>query len=67
LPIWEGIDFKDTIEIRGVYKSTGFTKILLIVKTKFGLITTHVYDFGMPSGSAVLTTSGSEVFLKVKF
>ncbi len=60
-------DFKDTIEIGGGYKSTGYANLLLIVKTKFGLTAAYAYDFGTPSGSAAITTSGSEIFLKFKF
>ena len=60
-------DFKDTIEIGGGYKSTGYANVLLIVKTKFGLTAAYAYDFGTPSGSAAITTSGTEIFLKFKF
>ena len=60
-------DFKDTIEIGGGYKSTGYANLLLIVKTKFGLTAAYAYDFGTPSGSAAITTSGTEIFLKFKF
>ena len=60
-------DFKDTIEIGGGYKSTGYANLLLIVKTKFGLTAAYTYDFGTPSGSAAITTSGTEIFLKFKF
>ena len=60
-------DFKDTIEIGGGYKSTGYANVLLIVKTKFGLTAAYAYDFGTPSGSAAITTNGSEIFLKFKF
>ena len=60
-------DFEDTIEIGGGYKSTGYANVLLIVKTKFGLTAAYAYDFGTPSGSAAITTNGSEIFLKFKF
>ena len=60
-------DFKDTIEIGGGYKSTGYANLLLIVKTKFGLTAAYAYDFGTPNGSAAITTSGTEIFLKFKF
>ena len=60
-------DFKDTIEMGGGYKSTGYANVLLIVKTKFGLTAAYAYDFGTPSGSAAITTSGTEIFLKFKF
>ena len=60
-------DFKDTVEIGGGYKSTGYANVLLIVKTKFGLTAAYAYDFGTPSGSAAITTNGSEIFLKFKF
>ena len=60
-------DFKDTVEIGGGYKSTGYANVLLIVKTKFGLTAAYAYDFGTPSGSAAITTSGTEIFLKFKF
>ena len=60
-------DFKDTIEIGGGYKSTGYANVLLIVKTKFGLTAAYAYDFGTPNGSAAITTSGTEIFLKFKF
>jgi hypothetical protein len=48
-----------TIEIGVKYKSTGYTNVLLILKTKFGLT---AYDFGTPNGSAAITTSGTEIF-----
>ena len=60
-------DFKDTIEIGDGYKSTGYANVLLIVKTKLGLTAACAYDFGMSKGSAAMTTSGSEIFLKFKF
>jgi type IX secretion system PorP/SprF family membrane protein len=60
-------DFKDTIEIGGGYKSTGYANVLLIVKTKFGLTAAYAYDFGTPSGSGAITTSGTEIFFKFKF
>ena len=60
-------DFEDTIEIGGGYKSTGYANLLLIVKTKFGLTAAYAYDFGTPNGSAAITTSGTEIFLKFKF
>jgi len=60
-------DFEDTVEIGGGYKSTGYANLLLIVKTKFGLTAAYAYDFGTPSGSAAITTSGTEIFLKFKF
>jgi hypothetical protein len=60
-------DFKDTIEIGDGYKSTGYANVLLIVKTKFGLTAAYAYDFGTPNGSAAITTSGTEIFLKFKF
>jgi len=41
--------------------------LLLIVKTKFGLTAAYAYDFGTPNGSAAITTSGTEIFLKFKF
>ena len=61
------LDFKDALEIGGGYKSTGYANVLLIVKTKFGLTAAYAYDFGMSKGSAAMTTSGSEIFLKFKF
>jgi hypothetical protein len=51
----------------GGYKSTGYANVLLIVKTKLGLTAACAYDFGMSKGSAAMTTSGSEIFLKFKF
>ena len=60
-------DFKDTVEIGGGYKSTGFSNILLIVKTKFGLTAAYAYDFGIPNGQSAVTRSGNEIFLKFKF
>ena len=62
----ETFDFKDTIEIGGGYKSTGYANFLLIVKTKFGLTAAYAYDFGTPSGSSAITISGTEIFLKFK-
>jgi len=43
-------DFKDTIEIGGGYKSIGYSNLLLVVKTKFGLTASYAYDFGIPNG-----------------
>ena len=60
-------DFKDTVEVGGGYKSTGYSNVMIIVKTKFGLTAAYAYDFGTPSGSAAITTSGTEIFLKFKF
>ena len=60
-------DFRDTIEIGGGYKSTGYVNVLLIVKTKFRLTAAYAYDFGTPFGSATIITSGTETFLKFKF
>ena len=60
-------DFKDTIEIGGGYKSIGYSNVMLIVKTKFGLTAAYAYDFGIPSGQVAVTRSGNEIFLKFKF
>ena len=60
-------DFKDTVEIGGGYKSLGYSNVLLVVKTKFGLTAAYAYDFGIPSGQAAVTRSGNEIFLKFKF
>ena len=60
-------DFKDTVEIGGGYKSTGYSNVLLIVKTKFGLTAAYAYDFGIPNGKSAITRSGNEIFLKFKF
>jgi len=60
-------DFKDTVEIGGGYKSTGYSNAMLIVKTKFGLSLAYAYDFGVPSGQSAVTRSGNEIFLKFKF
>jgi len=60
-------DFKDTIEIGGGYKSIGYSNLMLIVKTKFGLTAAYAYDFGVPSGQVAVTRSGNEIFLKFKF
>lgn len=60
-------DFKDTVEIGGGYKSTGYSNVMLIVKTKFGLSLAYAYDFGIPSGQSAVTRSGNEIFLKFKF
>jgi len=60
-------DFKDTVEIGGGYKSIGYSNILLIVKTKFGLTAAYAYDFGIPSGQSAVTRSGNEIFLKFRF
>ena len=60
-------DFKDTVEIGGGYKSIGYSNVMLIVKTKFGLTAAYTYDFGIPSGQVAVTRSGNEIFLKFKF
>ncbi|MDA9648634.1 PorP/SprF family type IX secretion system membrane protein [Flavobacteriaceae bacterium] len=60
-------DFKDTVEIGGGYKSTGYSNAILIVKTKFGLTAAYAYDFGVPNGQAAITRSGNEIFLKFRF
>ena len=60
-------DFKDTVEIGGGYKSTGYSNVLLIVKTKFGLTAAYAYDFGIPNGQTTITRSGNEIFLKFRF
>ena len=60
-------DFKDIVEVGGGYKSLGYSNLLLIVKTKFGLTAAYAYDFGIPSGQAAVTKSGNEIFLKFRF
>ena len=60
-------DFKDTVEVGGGYKSTGYSNVMLIVKTKFGHTAAYAYDFGTPNGQAAVTRSGNEIFLKFKF
>ena len=60
-------DFKDTVEIGGGYKSIGYSNVLLVVKTKFGLTAAYAYDFGIPSGQSAVTRSGNDIFLKFKF
>lgn len=60
-------DFKDTVEIGGGYKSVGYSNVLLIVKTKFGLTAAYAYDFGIPNGQSAVTRSGNEIFVKFKF
>ena len=60
-------DFKDTVEIGGGYKSTGYSNALIIIKTKFGLTAAYAYDFGIPNGQTAITRSGNEIFLKFKF
>jgi type IX secretion system PorP/SprF family membrane protein len=60
-------DFKDTVEIGGGYKSTGYSNVLIIIKTKFGLTAAYAYDFGIPNGQTAITRSGNEIFLKFKF
>jgi type IX secretion system PorP/SprF family membrane protein len=60
-------DFKDTVEIGGGYKSIGYTNVLLIVKTKFGLTAAYAYDFGIPNGESSVTRSGNEIFVRFKF
>jgi len=60
-------DFKDIVEIGGGYKSLGYSNVLLVVKTKFGLTAAYAYDFGIPSGQTAVTKSGNEIFLKFKF
>ena len=60
-------DFKDTVEVGGGYKSTGYSNVMLIVKAKFGLTSAYAYDFGTPNGQAAVTRSGHEIFLKFRF
>ena len=60
-------DFKDTVEVGGGYKSTGYSNVMIIVKTKFGLTAAYAYDFGTPNGQAAVTRSGNEIFLKFRF
>ncbi|MDA9843284.1 type IX secretion system membrane protein PorP/SprF [Flavobacteriaceae bacterium] len=60
-------DFKDTVGVGGGYKSTGYSNVMIIVKTKFGLTAAYAYDFGTPNGQAAVTRSGNEIFLKFKF
>ena len=60
-------DYKDTVEIGGGYKSVGYSNVMLIVKTKFGLTAAYAYDFGIPSGQVAVTRSGNEIFLKFRF
>ena len=55
------------MEIGRAYKSRGYANVLLIIKTKFGITVAYAYDFGTPSGSGTITTSGTEIFLKFKF
>ena len=61
------LDYKDTVEIGGGYKSVGYSNVMLIVKTKFGLTAAYAYDFGIPSGQVAVTQSGNEIFLKFRF
>ena len=61
------LDYKDTVEIGGGYKSVGYSNVMLIVKTKFGLTAAYAYDFGIPSGQVAVTRSGNEIFLKFRF
>ena len=60
-------DYKNIVEIGGGYKSTGYSNVMLIVKTKLGLTLAYAYDFGTPAGQAAVTKSGNEIFLKFKF
>ena len=60
-------DFKDTIEIGGGYKSIGYSNLLLVVKTKFGLTAAYAYDFGIPNGASAVTRSGNEIYVKFKY
>ena len=60
-------DFKGMFEIGGGYKSIGYSNVMLIVKTKFGLTAAYAYDFGIPSGQVAVTQSGNEIFLKFRF
>ena len=60
-------DFKDTLEIGGGYKSIGYSNILIILKTKFGLSAAYAYDFGIPNGESAVTRSGNEIFVKFRF
>ena len=61
------LDFKNFVEIGAGYKSLGYTNVLLIVKTKFGLSAAYAYDFGVPNGLTAVTRSGNEIFLKFNF
>ena len=45
----------------------GYSNLLLIVKTKFGLTAAYAYDLGIPNGQSAVTRSGYEIFLKFKF
>ena len=59
--------FKNFVEIGAGYKSLGYTNVILIVKTKFGLSAAYAYDFGVPNGLTAVTRSGNEIFLKFNF
>ncbi len=60
-------DFKDTLEIGGGYKSIGYSNILLIVKTTFGLSAAYAYDYGISIGESAVTWIGNEHFVKFRF
>ena len=61
------LDFNNFVEVGGGYKNTGYTNVLIIIKTKFGLSAAYAYDFGVPSGESAVTRSGNEIFLKFNF
>ena len=42
-------DFKDTVEIGGGYKSTGYSNALIIIKTKFGLTAVSYTHLTLPT------------------
>jgi hypothetical protein len=61
------IDFNNTLEIGGGYKTNGFSNVMLIYKTKFGLSLAYAYDFGAVNVPSSINRSGSEIFLKYNF
>jgi len=61
------LDFNDTFEVGGGYKTNGFSNLLLIYKTKFGLTIAYAYDFGAtPDKQKTIKNRGSEIFLQYK-
>tara|TARA_B100000768_G_C11238247_1_gene358252 strand:+ start:293 stop:1153 length:861 start_codon:yes stop_codon:yes gene_type:complete len=60
-------DFKNTVEVGGGLKSTGFMNVMLLVRTKSGISIAYAYDFGTPNGQTAVTQSGYEFLLKFNF
>lgn len=61
------LDFNNTLELGAGYKTNGFSNVLLIYKTKFGLSLAYAYDFGAVNVLSAINKSGSEIFIKYNF